>query len=115
MHVCVEVDLDKPLLPSTTMLGESQLVEYESLHLICFACGKYGHRSEMCVDKSSSIPQLDLQSGPTPEKPYGPWMLPKNPRRRSQGIDHHRWTAEGERQDRQPGDGITWPGGEVGY
>lgn len=81
-RVCVEVQLDKPLLPSITFLGESQLVEYEGLHLICFSCGKYGHKGEACPEQGQQASQPDPQMVPTPEHPYGPWMLPKNHCRR---------------------------------
>lgn len=49
-RVCVELDLSKLLMPSVTVLGESQLVEYEGLHLICFTCGRYGHKGENCLE-----------------------------------------------------------------
>lgn len=26
-------------------------MEYEGLHLVCFACGRYGHRKEQCQGK----------------------------------------------------------------
>lgn len=65
-RVCVEIDLDKPLLPSITVFDAPQLVEYEGLHLICFSCGKYGHRSEAC----HSLPQLAAPAPP-------PWPPPQ--------------------------------------
>lgn len=43
-RVCVEIDLEVPLVPEIKALGFTQRVEYESLHLICFGCDKYGHR-----------------------------------------------------------------------
>lgn len=47
-RVCVEVKLDEPLVSFIAVLGPQQKEEYESLHLICFGCGKYGHREEGC-------------------------------------------------------------------
>lgn len=47
-RACVEVNLAKTLLPSVTLYGRRQLVEYEGLHQICFQCGRYGHRVEGC-------------------------------------------------------------------
>lgn len=38
-HVCVEMDHGKLLLPSVTLYGRKQQVEYEGLHQICFKCG----------------------------------------------------------------------------
>lgn len=47
-RICVELDLRRELVPSFTVLGEEFKLEYEGLHLICFGCGKYGHRQEQC-------------------------------------------------------------------
>lgn len=50
VRCCVEVDLSAPLLPSVTLSDEEQKVEYEGVHLICFKCGRYGHRVENCPE-----------------------------------------------------------------
>lgn len=47
-RVCVEIDLTQPLIPTVTLNGRIYKVEYEGLHLICFDCGRYGHRKEEC-------------------------------------------------------------------
>ena len=52
-RICVEMDLRKKLIPSFTALGRDFRVEYEGLHLICFGCGRYGHRMEHCMERSS--------------------------------------------------------------
>lgn len=83
-RVCVEIDLDVPLVPSIQALGSVQRVEYEGLHLICFGCGKYGHRQEVCpaVSKpSSEAPPPPPASSPVATD-FGPWMLPRSTRRR---------------------------------
>ncbi|KAI9124747.1 hypothetical protein K1719_004074 [Acacia pycnantha] len=49
-RVCVEVDLQKPLLPGFRHFGEERRFTFEGLHLVCFTCGKYGHRMEHCTD-----------------------------------------------------------------
>ncbi|KAI9094751.1 hypothetical protein K1719_026557 [Acacia pycnantha] len=49
-RVCVEVDLQKPLLPGFCHFGEERRFAFEGLHLVCFSCGKYGHRMEHCTD-----------------------------------------------------------------
>ncbi|KAI9107594.1 hypothetical protein K1719_021631 [Acacia pycnantha] len=51
-RICVEVDLHKPLLPAFTVFGEDKQLVYEGLHLVCFECGKYGHETERCTDRS---------------------------------------------------------------
>lgn len=65
--MCVEIDLSKPLIPSLTILGQPQRVEYEGLHLIYFECGAYDHRAEMC-DKTLSqhIPQQSTTTSTEP-------------------------------------------------
>lgn len=66
-------------------------MEYEGLYLICFACGKYGHKCESCLKKGTQVPQPNPLMVPTLENPYGPWMLPKNTRRRfSPQPSYHR-------------------------
>ncbi|KAI9116647.1 hypothetical protein K1719_012305 [Acacia pycnantha] len=49
-RMCVEVDLQKPLLPGFCHFGDERRFEYEGLHLVCFSCGKYGHRMEQCTN-----------------------------------------------------------------
>ncbi|XP_028769767.1 uncharacterized protein LOC114727234 [Neltuma alba] len=45
-RICVEVDLEKPLLPAFMHFDEVHKILYERLHLICFRCGQYGHHKE---------------------------------------------------------------------
>ncbi|KAI9079079.1 hypothetical protein K1719_038918 [Acacia pycnantha] len=52
-RICVEVDLQQPLLPAFTALGEDKQLVYEGLHLVCFRCGLYGHDRRDC-------PQLNV-------------------------------------------------------
>ncbi|XP_057720823.1 uncharacterized protein LOC130935215 [Arachis stenosperma] len=49
-RICVELDLSKKLVPKISILGQILNVEYEGLHLICFTCGKYGHRPDQCSE-----------------------------------------------------------------
>ncbi|XP_027337278.1 uncharacterized protein LOC113850972 [Abrus precatorius] len=49
-RICIEIDLKKKLVPAFRVLGQEFKIKYESLHLICFSYGKYGHRQEQCVD-----------------------------------------------------------------
>lgn len=82
-RVCVEVDLRQALLSAVIIDGEEIKVEYENLHLICFICGKYGHRSEDCPCNPNVTPVVQEPSPPlTPtEKPtgaFGPWMIARS-------------------------------------
>ncbi|KAK4278533.1 hypothetical protein QN277_016369 [Acacia crassicarpa] len=54
-RMCVEIDLQKPLLPGFIHFGEERRFVFEGLHLVCFTCGRYGHRMDQC--EGSSPPQ----------------------------------------------------------
>lgn len=100
---CVEVDLAAPLIPSFTVFYEAQKVEYEGLHLICFECGRYGHRGMECptlipidLDLIQVNNQLKQSVQGDPIKttsPYGPWMLATYNRRKRQ--NRHRYERMG--------------------
>ncbi|KAI8527241.1 hypothetical protein RHMOL_Rhmol12G0060300 [Rhododendron molle] len=47
-RICVELDLSKPLEPSIAVGKFDYMLEYEHIHLICFSCGRVGHRKEAC-------------------------------------------------------------------
>ncbi|KAI9102969.1 hypothetical protein K1719_023408 [Acacia pycnantha] len=53
-RMCVEVDLQKPLLPGFSHFGEERRFKYEGLHLVCFTCGRYGHRMDQCTVTTQS-------------------------------------------------------------
>lgn len=46
--LCVEVDLNKPLLSKFRFWRKIRRLEYEGLHLICFNCGCYDHHKDSC-------------------------------------------------------------------
>lgn len=103
----MEVDLSKALLPVVRVRTTWYKVEYEGLPLICFECGKFGHRLEQCPTKIA-LPTACPASAPasarnpaTVSHPttatmddcaadggfFGPWMIaqrnsrkPRNPR-----------------------------------
>lgn len=94
--VCVQINLNKPLIPYIGLLGYLQRVEYEGLHIIYFECGGYGRRKESCptviistevssTQKPQGQPSLTTSNvwRPALEKEglYRPWMLPKSFRR----------------------------------
>lgn len=47
-RVCIEIDLRKSLLAKVRCGRKMYVVEYEGLGLICFGCGRYGHRKDEC-------------------------------------------------------------------
>lgn len=52
-RVCVEVDLDKPLMAGYRMGGDYYMLQYEGLTDLCFGCGRYGHRMHLCPEKAT--------------------------------------------------------------
>ncbi|KAL0002179.1 hypothetical protein SO802_015960 [Lithocarpus litseifolius] len=47
-RLCIQVDVDKPLV-NTVLIGKfEQAVMYEGINKLCFACGRIGHKKEMC-------------------------------------------------------------------
>lgn len=53
----VQVNLSKPLVSMVRIANKIHRVKYESLPLICFKCGRFGHLRESCthggVDKEA--------------------------------------------------------------
>lgn len=47
-RICVEVDIIKVLISRFEFNNHIYNVEYEGLHLVCFGCGRYGHKKEVC-------------------------------------------------------------------
>ena len=79
-RICVEIDITKPLLGELNIENRSVKVEYESLGIICFKCGRYGHSKESCrdgvVEPRQEETMCDVQDNTGKEEtPYGPWLL----------------------------------------
>ena len=47
-QICVEVDLQKPLVSRFMLRRRVRKLEYEGIHLVCFSYGMYGHKKESC-------------------------------------------------------------------
>ncbi|KAL7184074.1 hypothetical protein ACSBR2_026279 [Camellia fascicularis] len=83
-RVCIEMDLRKPLISHITIGRYHYIVEYEHLHLLCFSCGRVGHRKEKCFEfpvmqpekttQNVTVSQSDTDTGPGTSKPTGPKM-----------------------------------------
>ncbi|XP_028769816.1 uncharacterized protein LOC114727283 [Neltuma alba] len=73
-RICVELDLEQPLLPSFDHFGEERKIKYEGLHLVCFNCGTYGHRMDHCTWRRSENQNQETPSDNqkhTAEQPAG--------------------------------------------
>lgn len=54
-RVCVQIDLNKPVIGKVWMRNFWYKVEYEGLHRICSTCGCYGHLSRECRTEARPI------------------------------------------------------------
>lgn len=89
-RLCVEVDLNKPLLAMFELKGHIYRIEYEGLHLLCMACGKFGHHRDHCkeqVTPGTNGPATSTERQPgTTDQPAaiapenGPWRIVQKPR-----------------------------------
>ncbi|CAN1183343.1 hypothetical protein LINPERHAP2_LOCUS36454 [Linum perenne] len=101
-RICIEVDLQKPLVSKYHLHRRVRRVEYEGLHEICFDCGCYGHEKKSCPTlrdpvscptSEHGMPILnplfsDVEDRPEVTDDYGPWMkAKKNARRRNMKHD----------------------------
>ena len=89
-RMCVEVNLTKPLLSKFRLNGRIWGIQYEGLKMICFKCGRQGHKedaypldNEMTPIVTEKEPQVSPNGDSNvveQERTYGSWML-KSPRR----------------------------------
>ncbi|XP_061366016.1 uncharacterized protein LOC133309279 [Gastrolobium bilobum] len=91
-RICVEVDLRKAFLSKFNIYGRMFQVAYEGLHMICFKCGRFGHRKDSCPTIINAGEKAkDLGHGPqhaTGEsrkrveidgEAFGSWMIVQRP------------------------------------
>ena len=58
-RLCIQVDVDKPLI-TTVMIGKlQQTVTYEGIHNLCFECGRMGHKREACPFVIRPVPPCE--------------------------------------------------------
>nr|XP_023884839.1 uncharacterized protein LOC111997033 [Quercus suber] len=94
-RICVQVDLEKPLVKRVFIGRFGQEVQYEGISSLCFACGRMGHRRETCpylIKESTEVQMVSEEPGKRAEEAdksqvsmqkgvgnvkeeYGPWML----------------------------------------
>lgn len=48
VRICVQIDVNKPLIRSINIERMIQPVQYGGLNSLCFACGCLGHRKDQC-------------------------------------------------------------------
>ncbi|XP_030936258.1 uncharacterized protein LOC115961412 [Quercus lobata] len=84
-RLCVQIDLDKPLISSIRVGRLVQRVLYEGISSLCFCCSKLGHKQEHCslkVKEPSKVNEAQTSSKTNEisevvqsEPNYGPWMV----------------------------------------
>ncbi|KAI9070476.1 hypothetical protein K1719_047561 [Acacia pycnantha] len=98
-RMCVELDLDKPLVPEFNVEGQTFSVLYESLGQICNKCGRVGHMKEGCdafhkrnmevamtVDEDGANQKNEVEK----EEEKGLWRTvqrTRRPRKQTMGTD----------------------------
>ncbi|GMY14701.1 hypothetical protein FCV25MIE_09940 [Fagus crenata] len=86
-QLCIQLDLDKPLIKTVCVGRVRQAVVNEGIGLLCFHCGRIGHKLDRCpkcggtTPLSSTIPVPLGTPFPTTSSEkddasnFGPWML----------------------------------------
>ncbi|KAK9022315.1 hypothetical protein V6N11_002591 [Hibiscus sabdariffa] len=89
-RMAVKINLNQPLVSKIVVNGRTQLVEYESLPVVCFHCGTYGHIHDQCPRRlqpedppSTTVLPPIPPSTQLPTEPFGPWMLVEKKRNRT--------------------------------
>jgi hypothetical protein len=95
-RVCIEIDLDKPVVGKVWFRDFWYHVEYEGLHLLCKCCGLYGHVARNCPTAGkrqdvgtpemttatdtppadfSNLERPDAEEGIKEDDLYGDWLV----------------------------------------
>ena len=111
-RLCIQVDLDKPLIYTIKIGRLKQRVTYEGISSLCFCCGRIGHKKESCSyqilpkvaetvkEDNTPAPSNERKAEGTSESNYGSWMIVtrhKNPVRNGWGRWPNQPTHQGER------------------
>ncbi|MBA0721858.1 hypothetical protein Golax_009362, partial [Gossypium laxum] len=67
-RLAVFVDLGKPLISMVKMDERIQRVEFESLPIVCFDCGRYGHYREVCPHKAGQEADPVVEEDKSPKR-----------------------------------------------
>ena len=113
-RMCVEVDLTKPLLSKFRLNGKVWGIQYEGLKMICFHCGRQGHKEDNCelnkraqqedTSPNSELSRAQINAVPDyQDKAYGSWMLVKKPTRRSNNRNQRSGTRVHGQGESEPG------------
>ncbi|GKU87915.1 hypothetical protein SLEP1_g2242 [Rubroshorea leprosula] len=92
-RICIQVDLDEPLIPCIKIGNHVQKILYEGPVALCFACGCVGHKENKCPLKvppladpvpmerennsqsQSGVIATDQELENKDQNSFGPWMV----------------------------------------
>ena len=87
-RLCLQIDLTKPLITTIRVGRLKQKVMYEGISLLCFSCGRIGHKVDSCPhhirphtlvgDEASSSNTAEKQTphhNDQNDHNYGEWMI----------------------------------------
>ena len=49
--ICMEIDLEKPLISKFQLKRKVRKIEYEGIHLVSFSYGKFNYRNDECFSE----------------------------------------------------------------
>lgn len=85
VRLCVQINLEEPLTKWIRVGRIKQQVLYEGISMLCFCCGRLGHKQEQCCYKVKQTTKLgeEGESSHNEERiqeeqtdgNFGPWML----------------------------------------
>ena len=67
-RLCIQIDLDKPLIKSIRIGRLVQQVKYEGIPSLCFCCGRLGHKQEKCCYKIKENIRSGVVAGKSPNQ-----------------------------------------------
>ena len=98
-RLCVQVNLEKPLINMVRIGKCRQIVMYEGISTLCFSCGPLGHTQNKCCysikqddkkgEDNDGEKDQDCSQASQPNPNYGPWMLvtrKRSPIRNGRGL-----------------------------
>lgn len=62
-RLCVQVNLDEPIVKAIRVGGIRQLVQYEEISSLCFFCGRVGHKAKGCPYRIQRPVQVHEDAG----------------------------------------------------